>query len=852
MKKKKLITNVVAITTTLALLLSGCSSTVSENELTAKPVASKGAKWSETTMPDGWVKVINEGGKNLGYSPDSGISIIEQDGYAFKDLNSNGKLDVYEDWRKDNEKRAKSLASMLTRDEILPLLFRTTPFSDPATKFDALDDATKGRIYAGQRNIGGAQLLQQDGTPAFNNLLQAYAEGIGYSIPVNLAGDPPGGTYSDEKALMGFPAGTLALAATFDPEYVGKVSQEVKKLYRATGLTTILGPQFDLGTEPRWSRIQTTFGEDPALSRDMANAVVSAYQSTYDADGNDLGWGEDSINTLAKHFPGDGMGEGGRESHNDYGKFAVYPGNNFEAHLIPFFDGVLNLDSKTEKASGIMSSYSISYDKDETYGELVGTAFSKYKIGLLRNNGYDGLICSDWGITVKKPWGIEGLTNAERAYMAFKAGIDQLGGFEDLKVLNECWDIYTTEMGEKATLKRLQDSARRILTTYFNVGLFENPYMDSEKSAALLSDENLKNMAKEVEQKSVVMLKNADNTIKPEVKTDKKLTVYIPMTYTYPNRERTEYGWSLPVNMEEASKYYNVVTDTIGEPTGKDEAGNTIYSENDIIRASADELAKCDMAIAFVTEPTVATYVNGGYDEVTGTYLPISLQYGEYKADSKYVRKESIAGSMVEGTEKTTSADTTAKQNANDNAANPYANDNAAGTTAGTRENTSVVNTVKENRSYYGKTAEVPPNATDLDAILYAAENIPKDAKIVVSIGCKGPMVMSEFEDKVDAILVNFDWGAHNYNFNNAYMLDIIAGKVEPSGLLPVQMPASMEAVEAQLEDVPRDMECYVDTMGNTYDFAYGLNWSGVISDKRTAKYGVEPLKKVAAKISLK
>ena len=73
-------------------------------------------------------------------------------------------------------------------------------------------------------------------------------------------------------------------------------------------------------------------------------------------------------------------------------------------------------------------------------------------------------------------------------------------------------------------------------------------------------------------------------------------------------------------------------------------------------------------------------------------------------------------------------------------------------------------------------------------------------------------------------------------------MFDIITGKAEPSGLLPLQMPADMDTVEAQYEDVPRDMECYVDSEGNTYDFTFGMNWSGVINDERVAAYNVEPL----------
>jgi beta-glucosidase len=97
-------------------------------------------------------------------------------------------------------------------------------------------------------------------------------------------------------------------------------------------------------------------------------------------------------------------------------------------------------------------------------------------------------------------------------------------------------------------------------------------------------------------------------------------------------------------------------------------------------------------------------------------------------------------------------------------------------------------------------------------------------------------MIFSEFENKVDAILMTFG------GVSDEALCEVIVGKFEPCGLLPVQMPANMDTVEMQYEDVPRDMECHVDSEGNTYDFAFGMNWSGVIQDARTEKYSVEPL----------
>jgi beta-glucosidase len=90
--------------------------------------------------------------------------------------------------------------------------------------------------------------------------------------------------------------------------------------------------------------------------------------------------------------------------------------------------------------------------------------------------------------------------------------------------------------------------------------------------------------------------------------------------------------------------------------------------------------------------------------------------------------------------------------------------------------------------------------------------------------------VAAEFEGAAAAILIDF-------SVEKRALLDIVSGKAEPSGLLPFQMPRDMETVEAQAEDVPRDMVPYRDGAGNVWDFAFGLNWSGVIRDERVTRY---------------
>jgi len=105
-----------------------------------------------------------------------------------------------------------------------------------------------------------------------------------------------------------------------------------------------------------------------------------------------------------------------------------------------------------------------------------------------------------------------------------------------------------------------------------------------------------------------------------------------------------------------------------------------------------------------------------------------------------------------------------------------------------------------------------------------------KGKPVIVSVLMNNPMVFSEFEKNTDAILVQFA-------VQDQAIMDILTGNAEPSGLLPLQMPADMSTVERQAEDLPLDMKCYKDSEGHTYDFAYGLNWKGIINDARTTKY---------------
>lgn len=747
--------------------------------------------------------VTNENGPTLGYSPSSGVKIISEDGLNFKDLNKNGKLDPYEDWRLTVDERAANLASQMSVEEIAGLMLYSIHQSVPASgegfgsgtyngkTFSAsganpwdLTDAQKAFLEDDNlRHILITKVQSPEVAARWNNQMQAFVEGIGLGIPGNTSSDPRHAGQASNTTAAEFNAGAggeisiwpdgLGLAATFDPKIVEQFGQIAAREYRALGIGTALSPQIDLGTEPRWYRIYMTFGESPELSTDMARAYIDGFQTSKGAAEIKDGWGYHSVNAMVKHWPSGGPEEGGRDGHWAFGKFAVYPGNNFEEHLKPFTEGAFKLDGKTGMASAVMPYYTISYNQAKD-GTNYANGFSKYIVtDLLREKyGYDGVVCTDWLITgdegktpdefAGKPWGVEELSIAERHYIAIMAGMDQFGGNNEKGPVIEAYQMGVKEHGEEFMRKRFEQSAVRLLRNIFRLGLFENPYLDPAESAKVVGNPEFMQAGYEAQVKSVVMLKNKNNVLPVQ----EKQTVYIPKM-DYPSirdwwGNHSEAVTNYPISMELVKKYYNVT----------------------------DDPGKADFALVFVSSPHVNAD-GGGYDiedrKAGGNgYVPISLQYSPYTA--KDARASSIA------------------------AGDP------------------VIDPTITDRSYKGKTTTVA-NTKDLDVILNTRKQMGEKPVIVV-VNASRPMVFNEFESKVDGILMRFGIGEQA-------IMDIVSGKVEPSGLLPLQMPANMSTVEKQKEDVPYDMVCHKDTEGNVYDFAYGLNWKGVIKDARTEKYAV-------------
>jgi len=297
----------------------------------------------------------NKNGATLGYSTTSGVKILTIGGKHFKDLNKNGKLDKYEDWRLPVDERAKDLVKQMSIEEIAGLMLYSNhqalpgppdgyrkssyggkPFAESGAKPSDLTDQQKTFLDQDHvRHILITSVSSPKDAAIWSNNLQRTTESLPLGIPVNISSDPRHTTLVTAEYNAGaggsislWPDG-LAMSATFDPAIVQKFGEIAAKEYRAMGITTALSPQIDLGTEPRWNRMVFTFGESPELTTDMARAYVDGFQtSTGKAEIKD-GWGYESVNAMSKHFPGGGACEGGRDAHFAYGKYAVYPGKNF-------------------------------------------------------------------------------------------------------------------------------------------------------------------------------------------------------------------------------------------------------------------------------------------------------------------------------------------------------------------------------------------------------------------------------------------------------------------------------------------------------------------------------------------
>ena len=442
----------------------------------------------------------------------SSPEILRVDGLEFRDLNKNGLLDPYEDYRLPVEERVENLLSQMTLEEKAGLFYHTFIFPG------------KDGELAGAMNPFNIQPVQ-DGlfnkhmhfynlynTPPgldaarWLNRIQKLAEQTRLGIPVTFSSDPRHTAMEEGAAVgvhtVGFSHWTepIGFAAIADTAFIRKFGEIAAREYRAIGIHSALHPMVDLATEPRWGRISGTFGEDAGLSAALGAAYIRGFQ------GDSLT--SSSVATMTKHFPGGGPQKDGWDAHFWYGKDQAYPGNNFDYHLSPF---IAAIEANTAQ---MMPYYGVPVGQTS---EDVAFAFNREILtDLLRDElNYDGIVCTDWGVINSmtlfgfevmkhRGFGVDHLTAKERTLKAIHAGVDQFGGEATPHHIVEL--VRSGELSEE----RVDESVHRLLRQKFQLGLFDNPFVDIDKAEESLATEEALSLGYESQLRSQVLLSNRE------------------------------------------------------------------------------------------------------------------------------------------------------------------------------------------------------------------------------------------------------------------------------------------------------------------------------------------------------
>ncbi|KAI6254272.1 hypothetical protein MCOR29_004531 [Pyricularia oryzae] len=436
----------------------------------------------------------------------------------------NSRADVLPPYKNSSysvDERVEDLIKRMTIEEKAGQLFHFMVSQGP------LNDSTRGnstdtmvaKMLLSHFNLSG-DLVDAKETAKFINEVQQLALQTRLGIPVTISSDP---RHSFTENLgTGFRAGafsewpeSLGLAAIRDPSLVRKFAEVAREEYLAVGIRAALHPQVDLATEPRWARLGNTWGENAILTSELLVEYIKGFQ------GEEIG--PRSVTTVTKHFPGGGPMENGEDSHFVYGKNQTYPGNNFDYHLIPF---------KAAIAAGARQMMPYYSRPIGTKYDPVGFSFNKQIVtGLLREElGFEGIVVSDWGLITDgvifgqdmpaRAWGVEHLSEFERAAMVLNAGVDQFGGEQRPELI--------VQLVKEGTIseERIDVSVRRLMREKFLLGLFDNPFVDPEAAAKLVGTEEYLRLGKDAQRRAYTLLTNKDEIL-PLKNTDAATKFYV-------------------------------------------------------------------------------------------------------------------------------------------------------------------------------------------------------------------------------------------------------------------------------------------------------------------------------------
>ncbi|MBP6398138.1 MAG: glycoside hydrolase family 3 C-terminal domain-containing protein [Saprospiraceae bacterium] len=446
----------------------------------------------------------------------SSVMLVEG-GRFYRDLNKNNKLDIYEDIQQSIDARIEDLIAQMTLEEKAGMMFMNgAPVSedaDPQGRVNLTGPAA--RMASVVENMNALKMTHFNiwDIPAdpsifarWYNRTQEAAEKTRLGIPITIASDP---RHHLGKNVVGMSSAGFSqfcempgFAAIGDENLVKQFADIVRQEYMAIGIREALHPQIDLATEPRWARISGNFSEDAQLTARLVKPYIMGLQTS------DLISG---VACMTKHFPGGGPQKEGLDPHFAFQKGQIYPGNNFDYHLIPF-EAAFQAGT-----AAIMPYYGVPTDQTN---ENVGMSYNKTIITqLLREKyKYDGVVCTDWGLISDVPmgpgvvwdaraWGVEKLSPAERVYKIIDAGCDQFGGENKPELV-----VQLVKEG-KLSEGRINESMRRLLRQKFELGLFDQPFVDDKNVPLVIGRPEAKALGEKTQKISMTLLKNDKATL---------------------------------------------------------------------------------------------------------------------------------------------------------------------------------------------------------------------------------------------------------------------------------------------------------------------------------------------------
>ena len=506
-------------------------------------------------------------------------SVLEVDGYQFIDLNGNGELDVYEDWRQDAETRAADLVSQMTVREKIAQMQHPTYLPRADGKI-----APYLKEYCSEYGIGMLLIRELNSVEAAAttmNTIQEYAESSRLGVPVLVSMDSVHGLSYVSGATV--TPHNLALAATRDEALVTKLAEIARDEHLAVGVRMTLSPEADIASEPRWGRVMETFGEDPDLVTQMVTAQVVAFQNGRD------GLNTGSIVACMKHFPGAGPQMEGKDTSP-----IISSEETLQIHLKPYYAAL------EVNVASIMPYYSVPLALDMENSAIGSKATLQ---DLLRDEmGFTGIIQTDWGMiwAIQEALGTmtgEEVSDEEAILIGVtQSRVDGIGG-ESIRLI-DLMEEYTQE--GKIDEAILTAAATRIVKVKFEMGMFENPYCDVDYAVSFVGNEENQKVNLQAAREAMTLLKN-DGALPLNPNAKQTILVCGPRAF---DTDSLVGGWS---SAQDGMTIADAVAAYAGENT-------TVLTEKEDVEVIKELAQQADVIIVSIGEPSYQHDPVWGYD----------------------------------------------------------------------------------------------------------------------------------------------------------------------------------------------------------------------------------------------